>query len=107
MLPFEIFSKKGYRYKGNNNQHGKGWHFYDIKKETAVEMIHRMPDDNMLYVINILQNLEAMSEDKEKDRQKARTVLENILSIERRLPEGFDPQKELNEAGMEKYGNIS
>ena len=49
-------------------------------------MIQRMPDDNMLYVINILQNLEAMSEDKEKDRQKARTVLENILSIERRLP---------------------
>ena len=46
-------------------------------------------------------------ERKEEDRQKARTVLENILSIERRLPEGFDPQKELNEAGMEKYGNIS
>lgn len=76
-------------------------------KEKAVEMIQRMPDDNMLYVINILQNLEAMSKDKGRDRQKARTALENILGMERRLPEDFDPQKELNEARMEKYGNIS
>lgn len=76
-------------------------------KEKAVEMIQRMPDDNMFYVINILQNLEAMSMDKGKDRQKAKAALENILSMERRLPEDFDPQKELHEARMEKYGNIS
>lgn len=65
-------------------------------KEKAVKKIQRMPDDNMLYVINILQILEAMYKDKEKDRQKARTALENILSMERRRPEGFDPQKELD-----------
>lgn len=35
-------------------------------KERAIKMIQRMPEDNMLYVINILQNLEAMSVDKEK-----------------------------------------
>ena len=30
-------------------------------KEKAVEMIQRMPDDDMFYVINILQNLEEMT----------------------------------------------
>jgi len=39
-----------------------------LMKEKAVEMIQRMPEDNMLYVINILQNLEKMSEDKESEK---------------------------------------
>lgn len=72
-----------------------------IIKERAVEMIQRMPEENMLYVMNILQNLEAMSEDKEKDKQKAETALKNILEMEKRLPEDFDPEKELQEARME------
>ena len=76
-------------------------------KEKAVEMIRRMPDDNMLYVINILQSLEAMTIDKEKDKQKARSALADILSMEKRLPEDFDPQKELEEARAEKYDRFS
>lgn len=39
-------------------------------KERAIRMIQRMPEDNMLYVINILQKLEAMSVDKEKEKMK-------------------------------------
>ncbi len=76
-------------------------------KERAIRMIQRMPEDNMLYVINILQNLEAMSADKEKDRQKARTALAEIMGMEKRLPEDFDPEKELREAREERYGNLS
>lgn len=75
-------------------------------KERAIRMIQRMPEEDMLHVVNILQNLEAMSADKEKDRQKAKTALENILSMPRRLPEDFDPAKELQEAREEKYGNL-
>lgn len=81
--------------------------FMTIIKERAVEMIQRMPEENMLYVINILQNLEAMSADKEKDKQKAETALKNILEMEKRLPEDFDPEKELQEARMEKYDYFS
>lgn len=73
-------------------------------KERAIKMIQRMPDDNMLYVINILQNLEAMSIDKEKDKNKAQMALTEILSMEKRLPEDFDPSKELQDARGEKYG---
>ena len=76
-------------------------------KEKAVEMIRRMPDDNMLYVVNILQSLEAMTIDKEKDKQKARSALADILSMEKRLPEDFDPQKDLEEASAEKYDRFS
>lgn len=74
-------------------------------KERAIKMIERMPEDNMLYVINILQNLEAMSADKEKDRQRARTALADILSMEKRLSEDFDPKRELQEAREQKYDN--
>lgn len=85
----------------------KGRMFMTMIKERAVEMIQRMPEENMLYVINILQNLEAMSADKEKDKQKAETALKNILEMEKRLPEDFDPEKELQEARMEKYDYFS
>lgn len=38
-------------------------------KERAVEMIRCMPDEHMLYVVNILQNLEEMASDKDTDRE--------------------------------------
>ncbi len=72
-------------------------------KEKAIEMIQRIPDDNMLYVINILKNLEAMSANKEKDKQKAQMALMDILNMEKKLPEDFNPNKELEEARTEKY----
>ena len=76
-------------------------------KEKAIEMIQRMPEDNMIYVMRILQNLETMSADKEKEKQKAQAALENILKMERRLPEDFDYKKELQNARIEKYDNFS
>ena len=60
----------------------------------------------MLYVINILQNLEAMSIDKERDMQKAKAALADILNMEKSLPDDFDPEKELREAREEKQRHI-
>ena len=50
-------------------------------KEKAVEVIRRMPEDKMAYVLNILQNLEAMSIDKDSDKQRAKAALTDILNI--------------------------
>lgn len=61
-----------------------------LMKEKAVEMIRRMPEDNMTYVINILQNLEAMSIDRNEDKKRAQNALAEILSMEKRLPDDFD-----------------
>lgn len=75
-------------------------------KERAVEMIQRMPEDDMLYVINILQNLEEMAANKDTDREQAMTAFQDILKYRGRLPEDFDADKALAEAREEKYGNI-
>ena len=75
-------------------------------KEKAVEMIQRMPDDNMFYVINILQNLEEMTANKDTDREQAMKAFQDLLKFSGRLPEDFDADKELAAAREEKYGNI-
>ena len=77
-----------------------------LMKEKAVEMIRRMPEDNMTYVLNILQNLEAMSIDRSEDKKRAQNALMEILSMEKRLPDDFAPEKELEEARAEKYENL-
>ena len=74
-----------------------------LMKEKAVEMIRRMPEDNMTYVVNILQNLEAMSVDRSEEKKKAQNAIAEILSMEKRLPDNFDPEKELEEARTEKF----
>ena len=71
-------------------------------KERAVEMIQRIPDADMLYVINILQNLEEMTANKDKDRENAMAAFQDILQYRGRLPEDFDANKELAEAREEK-----
>lgn len=70
-------------------------------------MIRRMPENNMLYVINILKNLEEMSGDREEDQKKAERALEAVLNLEKRLPENFNFKKELEEAREERYDNFS
>ncbi len=70
-------------------------------------MIRRMPENNMLYVINILKNLEEMSGDREEDQKKAERALEAVLNLEKRLPENFNFKKELEEAREERYDDFS
>ena len=64
-------------------------------------------EENMYYVVNILENLQAMSVNKEKEREIAKAALEDILNMEKKLPDDFDMKKELAEAREERYGNIS
>lgn len=75
-------------------------------KERAVELIERMPDDNMFYVINILQNIEEMSSNRTTDKKQEMEALQNILKFSGRLPKGFDADRELERAREERYGNI-
>ena len=64
-------------------------------KERAVELIERIPDEKMFYVINILQNLEEMSSNRPADKKQAMEALQNVLKFSGRLPEDFDADKEL------------
>ena len=71
-------------------------------KERAVELIERMPDDNMFYVINILQNIEEMSSNRTTDKKQEMEALQNILKFSGRLPEWFDADRELERAREER-----
>ena len=84
----------------------KEWYMMTQMKERAVELIERIPDEKMFYVINILQNLEEMSSNRPADKKQAMEALQNVLKFSGRLPEDFDADKELQEAREEKYGNI-
>lgn len=75
-------------------------------KERAVELIERIPDEKMFYVINILQNLEEMSSNRSSDKKQAMEALQNVLKFSGRLPKDFDADGELQKAREEKYGNI-
>ena len=55
-------------------------------KERAVELIERIPDEKMFYVINILQNLEEMSSNRPADKKQAMEALQNVLKFSGRLP---------------------
>lgn len=75
-------------------------------KEKAVEMIERIPEENMFYVINILENIEAMSINRDAEKERAVAALHNILGMEKRLPDDFNLEEELQRAREEKYGNL-
>ena len=59
-------------------------------KERAVALIERIPDDNMFYVLNILENIEEMLYNKSDDKKQAIKTIQNILKFSVRLPTDFD-----------------
>jgi hypothetical protein len=84
-------------------------------KEKTLELIKRMPDEQVLYVFNILNNIEELRHGLNSpqppikmgpilsDKQKA---YQNLLKYAGTLPADFDYVKELAEAKEEKYGPI-
>ena len=58
-------------------------------KERAVELIERIPDEKMFYVINILQNLEEMSSNRPADKKQAMEALQNVLKFQRKITRRF------------------
>lgn len=83
-------------------------------QEQAVEMIHDLSDDNVSFLIEIIQrlmpkgaraeNVQVLRND--ESIQALRRLDEARTEIWNYLPEGFDPDKELEEARRERYGSI-
>ena len=68
-------------------------------KERAVELIERIPDEKMFYVINILQNLEEMSSNRPADKKQAMEALQNVLKFSGRLPEDLTQTRNYRRQG--------
>lgn len=85
-----------------------------ILQEQAVQMISSLSDDNVSFLIEIIQrlmpqksyssNVHAINDD---ESMRAFGRLEAARTeIRQYLPEDFNPDKELKEARAERYGSI-
>ncbi len=73
----------------------------------TLEMIEKLPDEKMIYVFNILQNIEAFSQSREReDVVPSEDAFSTLMKYNKTLPEDFDYVAELERAREEKYGSI-
>lgn len=86
-----------------------------VLQERAVQMIGRLSDDNVSFLIEIIQRL--MPQKSSVDDKPTLPPAEGMRALERLnkarmeirqyLPEDFDPDKELEEALAERYESFS
>lgn len=84
-----------------------------ILQERAVQMIHGLSDENVSFLIEVIQRLIPQEENKKEKTvpqmtagvqafQRLKAARPEVRSY---LPEGFDPEKELRDAREERYGS--
>lgn len=75
-------------------------------QEQAVQLIGSLSDDNVSFLIEIIQRLMPNEEKNTDESMQAFYRLDAAREmINRYLPENFDPDKELEEARAERYGS--
>lgn len=75
-------------------------------KQQAVAMIQTMTDENVSYVISILQGINGLvsfETSQADDLEKKQKALANLQQYRGKLPFDLDYKKELREAREEKY----
>lgn len=83
-------------------------------QQQAVRMISGLSDDNLSFLIEVIQRLMpqesyAASGTQSNGNAKMRAFMrleDARTEIKKYLPEDFDPELELEEARAERYGNI-
>lgn len=79
-----------------------------VIKEQAIELIKRLPDDKVFYVVNILEGLEGLFSENEgageTDSQKA---YQNLQRLRKNGTMDIDYKAELIQALEEKYESLS
>lgn len=77
-------------------------------REKTMKMLEKLPDDKMIYVFNILQNIEALAAEKDtSDMEERRNAFKTLMQYSGTLPAEFDYKAELEAARIEKYGSIN
>lgn len=77
-------------------------------QEQAVQMISGLSDDNVSFLIEIIQRLMPGREENTDAGMQAFYRLDAAREdIRQYLPEDFDPDRELEEARAERYGSIN
>lgn len=77
-------------------------------QEQAVQMIGGLSDDNVSFLIEIIQRLMPDRKENSDDGMRAFRRLDAAREdIRKYLSEDFDPGKELEEARAERYGSAN
>ena len=78
-----------------------------VLKERAVDMIRRMPEEKLYYVVQLLESVEGLSENIESDaKTPAQRALEDLQRFRKRSDVEIDYKAELAKAREEKYAGI-
>ena len=79
-------------------------------QEQAVQMIQDMSDDNVGFLIEVIQRLIPKktypSQKPDEKMQAFKELVATRSEVKKYLPDDFDPDAELEAARREKYGSI-
>ncbi len=76
-------------------------------KERAVDIIRRMPEEKLFYVVQLLESVEELSENTKKDGMTLEQIaLEDLQRFRKKRDVEIDYKAELAEAREEKYANF-
>ncbi|MDE5597224.1 MAG: hypothetical protein K2J04_05275 [Lachnospiraceae bacterium] len=76
-------------------------------QEKAVDMISRMSEEKLYYVVQLLESVEGLSENIESDaKTPAQKALEDLQRFRKRNDVEIDYKAELAKAREEKYAGI-
>lgn len=77
-----------------------------ILQEQAVQMICELSDDNVSFLIEVIQRLMPRETDNKESMQALHRLDTARKEILQYIPKEFDPDKELEEARTERYGSV-
>ena len=76
-------------------------------KERAVDIIRRMPEEKLFYVVQLLESVEELSENTKKDGMTLeQRALEDLQRFRKKRDVEIDYKAELAEAIEEKYASF-
>ena len=76
-------------------------------KERAVDIIRRMPEEKLFYVVQLLESVEELSENTKKDGMTLEQIaLEDLQRFRKKRDVEIDYKAELAEAREEKYASF-
>ena len=75
-----------------------------LERKEAFQLLEKMPEDKIKLIIQYMQKIEITSEKNDSQVNDSLNALKELQELSGRLPEGFDYEKELQEALEEKYG---
>ncbi|MDE7131002.1 MAG: UDP-N-acetylenolpyruvoylglucosamine reductase [Lachnospiraceae bacterium] len=85
----------------------EGRDFMTLLKEKAVDMIRRMPEDKLYYVVQLLESVEGLYENTViETKTPERRALEDLQRFRKCSDVEIDYKAELAKAREEKYANI-